>query len=54
MIQLANTIKSVALANYVPFQGFDGDAIFATVKRHLDVTKHEVLVALEYICQTGE
>jgi hypothetical protein len=53
IIKLANTIHSVALGNYVPFQGFNEDAIIAKVQRHLDVSDHDIRVALEYICQKG-
>ena len=52
-MKLANTISSVAKTHHVPFQGFDVDAITAKVQRHLDVTKDEVEVALELLCQKG-
>jgi hypothetical protein len=46
MVQLANSIRSVAVANYVPFQGFDTDPIIDKVKKHLDVSTHDILLAL--------
>jgi hypothetical protein len=53
IIQLANTIRAVALGNYVPFQGFREEVIVARVQRVLPVTEHQIMVALEYIAQKG-
>jgi hypothetical protein len=53
MEKLAMSIRSVAMMHYVPFQGFDVSAIVAKVQKHLDVTTHDILLALEYICQKG-
>jgi hypothetical protein len=39
--------------HYVPFKGFDYDAIEAKVRSVLPVTALEVRYALEYICQKG-
>ena len=53
IMMLATTIRSVALAHYVPFAGFQVDAICTKVQAYLPVTKHQIQLSLEWIAQTG-
>jgi hypothetical protein len=53
IIKLANSIRSLSLAYYVPFQGFDAEKIVKLVQKYLPVTRYDILVALEYIAVKG-
>lgn len=53
IVKLANSIRSFALGNYIPFQGFDEEVIVAKVLKFFNVSRHDVLLALEYIAQKG-
>ena len=48
-ILLANTIRAFALSNYIPFQGFNEELIVNKAQKYLAVSRHDVLVALEYL-----
>ena len=52
-IKLANTIGALAKKFYVPFEGFQEDLIYTEVSKHLVVSRHEVLCALEIVAERG-